>query len=312
MTLVPIRLKPRPNKKPLAGTTLRVSTSTQTEYAGEWLRVVEEMIVETTRELTRLFSSDVADVLDSQDSDVISRELRDMGIIIRHCPIESHAMDADADLTGAAARILKRLIDKFIGQFDRMAQPLSQRMVDRTLDNSATALNESLKDVSQHVTIDTSLITPELQETIAASVAQSVGLIKRVPQDYLSMVQTDVMLSITSGNGLADLIPALDKRNIAIKNWSRNTALDQTRKVYSSVNRDRMEALGVQQFEWVHSGGSNAPREYHMQKWPNGLNGGIFSLDDLPVIDKTTGERGIPGQTYNCRCTMRPIISFKD
>jgi len=36
----------------------------------------------------------------------------------------------------------------------------------------------------------------------------------------------------------------------------------------------------------------------------------IFSFDDLPVIDRRSGERGIPGQAINCRCRMAPVIEF--
>ena len=46
-------------------------------------------------------------------------------------------------------------------------------------------------------------------------------------------------------------------------------------------------------------------------KWPQGLNGGIFDFDNLPVIDEKTGERGIPGQAINCKCRMRPIVEFE-
>ncbi|RIQ43658.1 phage head morphogenesis protein, partial [Bordetella avium] len=32
--------------------------------------------------------------------------------------------------------------------------------------------------------------------------------------------------------------------------------------------------------------------------------------DNPPIIDKTTGERGLPGQLINCKCRMRPVIDF--
>jgi SPP1 gp7 family putative phage head morphogenesis protein len=87
---------------------------------------------------------------------------------------------------------------------------------------------------------------------------------------------------------------------------ARNIALDQTRKAYNNINKGRMQAIGVQKFEWVHSGGGQKPRELHIE-----LDGQVFSFDDLPVIDERTGERGIPGQAINCRCTMVPVIEFE-
>jgi len=66
-----------------------------------------------------------------------------------------------------------------------------------------------------------------------------------------------------------------------------------------------MEKVGVKKFKWLHSGGGQKPRKDHIE-----MNGNIYSFDDLPVIDKRTGERGIPGQAINCRCRMAPVIEF--
>lgn len=38
------------------------------------------------------------------------------------------------------------------------------------------------------------------------------------------------------------------------------------------------------------------------------LNNKIFRFDNPPIIDERTGQTGLPGETYNCRCTMAPII----
>jgi uncharacterized protein with gpF-like domain len=42
------------------------------------------------------------------------------------------------------------------------------------------------------------------------------------------------------------------------------------------------------------------------------MDGNVYSFDDPPIIDKNTGERGIPGQAINCRCFMVPVIEFED
>ena len=37
------------------------------------------------------------------------------------------------------------------------------------------------------------------------------------------------------------------------------------------------------------------------------LHGRIFRFDEPPVIDERTQQRGLPGETYNCRCSLTPI-----
>jgi len=40
------------------------------------------------------------------------------------------------------------------------------------------------------------------------------------------------------------------------------------------------------------------------------LNGKKFSFNNLPVIDSKTGERGLPGQAFGCRCRMKPVVNI--
>ena len=162
------------------------------------------------------------------------------------------------------------------------------------------------------LSIKTDFITPELNDIIKASAAESTQLIKSIPQQYMLETQGAVMRSITTGNGLQDLVPFFEKRKGITTRRAKNIALDQTRKVYNSINQGRMEALGIDTYEWVHSGGGKEPRPEHKAKYPAGLNGGVFSLSDPPVIDPKTGQRGKPGDLINCRCTMRPVMVFKD
>ena len=37
------------------------------------------------------------------------------------------------------------------------------------------------------------------------------------------------------------------------------------------------------------------------------LNGTTWAFDDPPIIDEHTGQKGLPGETYNCRCGLIPV-----
>lgn len=56
-------------------------------------------------------------------------------------------------------------------------------------------------------------------------------------------------------------------------------------------------------FRWGRSA-SRIPDEFHKQYYNK-----TFSYKDLPVIDEATGERGLPGQRYNCKCRIIPVIA---
>ncbi len=259
------------------GKPLNYNAAVQDRYVKELTALVKQMTAQTQREVTKLFKAQ--GVLDS-------------------------AMDADI---ASQSRILTNaLMSKFDQLFNRKAKTIATKMVDSSAAASKTALHSSLKEMSGGLSLKTDLMTKTLSTTLKAVVTENVGLIKSIPQEYMMTVQGDIMRAISTGQGLADIVPALEQYEGVTLRRARNIALDQTRKAYNGINKARMQAIGVKRFEWVHSGGGQMPRELHIE-----MDGNIYSFDDLPVIDERTGEKGIPGQAINCRCTMIPVIEFE-
>jgi SPP1 gp7 family putative phage head morphogenesis protein len=261
------------------GATLRQSQTAAARYNRQLQQLIAEMVRATRAELVKLFTSPTA--------------------------IESHVA-TDASIASQSRILTNALIDRFTVLFSRAAAGISQSMIDEVQTNSATGLKNSLKEISGNLELKTDVLTSTpVADTITASIAENVGLIKSIPEKYMTGVQNAVMRSITSGNGLADLDPYLKDAKGITERRAKNIALDQTRKAYNSINKARMQGLGIGKFEWIHTGGSRKPRQDHIE-----MSGNIYSFDDLPVIDQRTGETGIPGQAPNCRCTMRPILDF--
>lgn len=213
----------------------------------------------------------------------------------------------DTSLSSQARILTNKLIEKFNNIFAELSKPLAEQVVEEANKSSSTALHSSLKELSGGLSLKTSSLSSDLVEILNASVVENVGLIKSIPQKYLEGVQGAVMRSITSGQGLQDLIPYLEKHKQITKRRAKMIAYDQTRKAFNAINRGRMDKLGLKEFEWLHSGGSNHPRKLHQR-----LSGKIFSLENPPVIDDNTGERGFPGQLPNCRCRYLPVVKFDE
>lgn len=260
------------------GTRLNYNAATSDKYVQALSSLVKQMTAQTIREVRKLYEAQALD---------------------------GAAMDANP---ASQARILtNKLTAKFDSLFGRKAKILAERMVNATDKNSKSSLHASLKTLSGGLSLKTNLINQPLKTVITASVAENVSLIKSIPSQFMRDITGVVMRSLTTGQGLADVIPELEKYEGVTLRRARNIALDQTRKAYNTINKERMQAVGVKRFEWVHSGGGQKPRELHIQ-----MSGNIYSFDDLPVIDENTGERGIPGQAVNCRCTMVPVVEFGD
>jgi len=261
----------------LKGTVLQPPAGVEERYYREINALVTQMTRQCTREITRLFKD----------------------------PAAVTFFATDASISSQSRILVNSLSDRFNALFAKHAKPIAERMVEGNTKASKTALHSSMQKLSGGMSLKTSLITPDLVDIYKASVAMNVSLIKSIAAKYLQDVQGAVMRSITSGNGLQDLVPALEQYEGQTHRRAKNIALDQTRKVYNGINRERMTAIGVKQFQWHHSGGGAHPRPLHVE-----MDGNIYSFDDLPVIDENTGETGIPGDAVNCRCTMSPVFQW--
>lgn len=225
--------------------------------------------------------------------------------------IESVAQDAS--LTSAVRILMNRLSRKYDRVFSEHAKGYAQWLAEQSLSQSKRSLGTSLKKLSGGLTINTDIMTGELKEQLNAAIEENTSLIKSIKTDYLDQVRQDLFRSITNAEsgGLSGLQSKINEllsaRFKKQRNRAKNIALDQTRKIYNNINAERMKAVGINKFQWNHSGGSQNPREDHIK-----MDGNIYSFDDLPVIDKRTGERGIPGQAINCKCFMTPVIEFEN
>lgn len=277
----------------LRGTQLNYNAAAQARYVSALNKLVQKMTDETKKQITRLFRGEIADDYFEQ---------------------QETAAAMDASLSSQSRILMNALTKKFTQLFATKAKDLAIGMVNDTDKTSKTNLHTSLKQLSGGLSLKTGIVPPGMEDVSTAIVSENVSLIKSIPAQYFKDVTGSVMRSIVSGNGLADLIPAVSKYDGQTYRRAKNIALDQTRKAYNAINRQRMQAIGVKQFEWVHSGGGQHPRPSHQA-----MSGNIYSFDDLPVINLEqvnagyeSPVKGIPGQAINCKCTMVPVINFED
>jgi SPP1 gp7 family putative phage head morphogenesis protein len=266
------------NDHTFTGTPLNPPDVAEAKFRAELVRMVERMQKTTRRELDKLYRSP-----------------------------EAPTVAMDASFSSMAARLVRELTKRFTALFVDRAGGLAKAWAEGISRQSAVGLGQSLKDVSGGVTLKTDVISGAVADVVKASIKQNVALIKSIPREYFLEIEGEVMRSIQTGRGMADLQPFLEKRYGITKRRAALIARDQTSKATAAINRARMQGLGVKKFKWLHSMGGKEPRPLHK----NVLNGNVYSFDDPPVIDERTGEKGFPGQLINCRCRMVPVIEFK-
>jgi uncharacterized protein with gpF-like domain len=142
-------------------------------------------------------------------------------------------------------------------------------------------------------------------------VKRNVQLIKNVSQQQFTNIESIIGNAVNMQGGeksitsmIEENLPKINKRT---RERAKFIAKDQLNKNLNALSIAKMESVGIQSYRWNH-GNSREPRPWHISLAPNGLNKGVFSLDDPPIIDPKTGERGIPGQLINCSCFPTPVV----
>tara|TARA_R110000851_G_scaffold87274_4_gene190335 strand:+ start:263 stop:1204 length:942 start_codon:yes stop_codon:yes gene_type:complete len=285
----------------LRGTPTRINPQTVNLLADEVVQMVDKMHLDISSQLTKLFSSPTAKNSIQTTDKVASLEKTGM--------VSGAAMDAS--ISSKAISLTDKLVSKWTRRFSSFGDLWTQRMIGVSEKQSAKDLGKSMKKLSGGLTIDASQISAKTRDKMLASADQASSLIKSIGPQYTTQIKEAVARSITDSSSSFEELQnniqsMLSDKYKTHKNKAFNVAKDQTKKTYTNITASRMQEFGTGEYIWRHAGGSQHPRDYHRDV----LNGQTFSLDNPPIIDKKTGERGKPGDAYFCNCYMEPVISF--
>ncbi len=264
----------------ILGTPIHYPAAVEIKYYRKLEAQIEKMAQEVTAELTRFFKEP---------------EYREFFVA------------QDASISSQARILTNALTRKFNAIFAGIAPDAADSFANSVNKASSTTVHASLKQLSGGLSLPTSEMSDTMKEILAAVTTENVTLIKSISAEYLSAVQLATMRSITTDNGLADLVPFLERYKGITKRRAMLIATDQTKKAMSSLSGERCIKNGIKKFRWRHTRGSKDPRKLHLEH-----DGKIYEYANPPVIDEHTGQRGLPGYAINCSCVAIPIIDFDD
>lgn len=263
--------------KTLEGPPVTANAGDMEWYAIKLENLTAAMAKATEKAITRLFKADAPDLGYSEDASISSQ----------------------------ARMLLSRLMERFTELFTKKSKELAEGMIKRAMRSTSAGVTMSLKELSGGLVIKTS-ISADLEEKLKAAVTANTKLIRNLKDEYYLRASDAVMRSITTGNGLHDLVPELQKLGDMTRRRAHFIALDQTQKANAFIAREKYAAAGVNYFRWVHTDRARTPRPLHVA-----LDGLIFRHDEPPVID-VNGTRGYPGDLINCHCRMKPVMQFDE
>lgn len=310
----------RPRKPArLAGSPLPSNAGVEAAYAGELDKLTNTMARATNKTIAALTAGGAATFMLSGQGQMIMGSLEQRMAALFEAKAREMAGRMLAASLKSGANSLGASLNFMAGEAEREAKsrtaPGGRPKAAASPDGKPAGAARNLKELAKNVTLQADF-SQEMRDDLRVAVDENVRLIRSIHKKYYAEIREAIVDSITEGQGMKDLVPAIQRIGKLTRERARFIAVDQTRKANVFISARKMREAGIKKFRWRHSAGSETPRPHHAAAWKEdgtgGLNGGVFEIGNPPLIDLKSGERGLPGQLINCRCSMEPVIDFED
>lgn len=196
--------------------------------------------------------------------------------------------------------------------FDSVRKALVSIFPDSTLRKWAQAMVGSVNRLSKRNTVKTAKavqadVEPlmrdgELTPYFQTVVDENVGLIRSIPEERLTAFKNKLVAALTRDATQAEIREMIQDNFRTTKAKAALIARDQVGKLNGALNKYRQQQLGGKRYKWRTSNDSRVRHDHER------LDGKIFSWDKPPVVNRTSGRRGNPGDDYQCRCWAEMVV----
>jgi SPP1 gp7 family putative phage head morphogenesis protein len=233
----------------------------------------------------------------------ILRMVDDMHRSVVHWVIAAYRADPPRMAADTPAGSMQDAIDDLVRRwqkkFDEGAAALADYFARDVLHRTDAGLKAALRKTGMTARF---VMTPAQRDVLDATIEQSVGLIKSIPQKYLGDVQGAVMRSVQTGRDLSMLSKELRKSYGITRRRAELIARDQNNKATSAMTRARQVELGIEEAIWLHSHAGRVPRPTHVA-----MNGKKYDVTK-GMWDSDEGRYVFPGELINCRCVSKSVV----
>lgn len=264
------------NSRQVAG-----NISLQVWYRKELLKQVRKMAEKTEKELVKAWRQNTPKMTLEAEQAV------------------TDSIMCDASPAASLAKVLNSLQYYFRTHFQTLADRVSRKFATRAESGASVSLKSILKEEGFTVNFR---LTRQMNDILQAVIAENVGLIKSIPSEYFSQIQTIVMQGVKNGRDLEYIKSELLKRYQITERRAQIIARDQTNKATQAISRSRVMETGITTARWVHIPGAKTSRETH-----KAFDGQIFDIRK-GMYDKDVGRYVQPGELINCNCRFRLVV----
>jgi SPP1 gp7 family putative phage head morphogenesis protein len=201
-----------------------------------------------------------------------------------------------------SASTAQRIVDA-LQRYSAVVTPWSEAVARRILDDISNRDMNAWIGLSRHMGRG---IREEIENAptglvMRQALQRQVDLIQSIPIEAAQRVHALTTEALATGRRAADIAKDIMASGEVARGRANLIARTEVGRTVIEFTKARAEAIGSTHFQWFTAGDRDV-RPLHKK-----LEGKVFRWDDPPVIGEK-GERGLPGGTYNCRCSASVIV----
>ncbi len=206
-------------------------------------------------------------------------------------------LDSWVDVLTAALRTVRQRYES--PQFLALVADIARRFV-------TTANNSNRRRTERDLGINIYSDSQTLQDYLAVSTADNVALIKSIPSQYLTQVESIVMANVRAGGRPSNIAKALQQQLGVTERRAKMIARDQVNKINSNLASMRIKDVGYKYFKWETSNDERVrDRHEDVSERVTAYGKGVYRFDNPPIVDQNLPQ--LPGEPIQCRCVMIPV-----
>lgn len=208
-----------------------------------------------------------------------------------------------------------------IAQREDSYKQMARQLV-ATVDKINLNIDEATKNINFNDTLEKiySDINKQFRKTVTDKIGLSINFtadqIKILSQEYTNnlklyiteFTQKETLILrqkaediVLSGTRAKDFTKIIEERFAVSTKKAKFLAKQEISLLTSKYKQVKYESVGVSKYKWSISNVRTRPDH-------RALNGKIFSFDDPPISNTSTGARNNPGEDFGCNCQAIPII----
>lgn len=240
----------------------------------------------------------------------ISKGLRDMGAVFnKHTKtfkISSASIPTDVKSVMATAKLdlekTQNLFNKDLTEINNNIDTEIEKLIindNELFDDLAQQYEKSVKSIGVQPNLsDTTLDTlkTEYRDNLKLYIKDWT---KEAINRLRGKVQEDVL-----GRGLRaeDIVDTIKSEYGVSQKKAEFLARQESSLVMSKYREESFEQVGVVRYKWSTANDSRVRPDHRA------LDGKVFTWRNPPVVDRSTGRHGNPGEDFGCRCVAIPIV----